>query len=69
MKLWMNLYTFLIDHVDIKYCFGDCTYKEINAGRIKVNGKTPDSLNMDLKAGDIVTVNDFDYKVEEVQLI
>lgn len=65
MRYWMNLYSFLIDHVNARYCFGNYTQRQINTGNITVNHQTPDNLNMDLKLGDIVTVDGIDYIVEQ----
>jgi hypothetical protein len=67
MGSWMNLYTFLMDHVDIKFCFGDRTQEYINNGKIQVNRRMPDDINMPLITGDIV--NDKDYIVEQKHLI
>lgn len=69
MKNWMNLYTYLIDHVDNKYCFGDRVQEDINYGKIKVNGATPEDINMPLKVGDKVTVYGLDFEVYQEQMI
>ena len=58
-----NLYTFLID-INPKYVFGDFTNEKIETGKILVNDKKPDDINMQLFDGDIVTVDEKKYTVE-----
>lgn len=69
MKNWMNLYTFLIDHVALSYCFGDRVATDIKYGLIKVNNAKPDNINMELKINDVVTVDGVEYKIKQEHLI
>ena len=68
-KFQINLYTFLIDNVNAKFCFGRLVDNAIESGRILVNDSKPTDINMFLSIGDIVTVNStissIDYVVNE----
>jgi len=68
-KFQINLYTFLIDNVNAKFCFGRLVDDAIESGRILVNDSKPTDINMFLNIGDIVTINStissIDYVVNE----
>jgi len=68
-KFQINLYTFLIDNVNAKFCFGRLVDNAIESGRILVNDSKPTDINMFLNIGDIVTINStissIDYVVNE----
>ena len=63
--VFMNLYTFLIDNVDNKFCFGRVVDESIESGCILVNNNRPTDVNMILNIGDIITVNGVNHKVNE----
>ena len=68
-KFQINLYTFLIDNVNAKFCFGRLVDDAIESGRILVNDIKPNDINMMLNIGDIITINStissIDYVVNE----
>lgn len=69
MGQYTNLYTFLINHVNLKYIFGDRIIEDIESGYIKVNDQKPKDINMTLKFHDLVTVNDVKYEITQAHVM
>jgi len=65
MRPFINLYTFLIDNVDTKFCFGRLVDESIESGHILVNDSKPTDVNMVLNLGDIIIVNGVRNRMEE----